>query len=416
MLAWRTDLTVKIQLSDILRSPHQTRSILEDEGLRELAESIRDNGLLQPIKVRPIEQGYELVYGHRRVAAMRLLGWTRCEAIVEEVDDRGSLVQSLIENLQREDLDVLEEARSYKTLAERGYTLREIAQLVKKPQGRISNRLSILRLPPEVQPLVMPGRGQHETTTEQGGLSLDSASRISSAAETSGEATALARKALDEELSSRQVRELTRLLNEKTDPSERQQLISESWRAMEGDLAQGQSDHAKNHTDTSSYEAFSTLVHRKLIWNLGRLNIDSFDHFTIGYSRRTLSQFIALLQIAEVDIVADVRHTPTSRFRPCFSKSNLRESLAEHGIDYRHWPELGVPPQVRRCFQDAADLEGLFGWYDSHIQPDLKVAKYNGELTTKRVAFMCVEFDPQSCHRHRIAICLEREGYALFDL
>jgi ParB family chromosome partitioning protein len=407
---------MEIELSDIIRSPHQVRTISGDEELRELAESIRDNGLLQPIKVRPTGQGYELVYGHRRVAAMRLLGWTRCEAIVEEVDDRDSLVQSLVENLQREDLDVLEEARSYRNLAERGYTLRQIAELVKKPQGRISNRLSILRLPPQVQQLVRFGRGQHETTTEQGGLSLDSASRIASAAETSSEAAALARKALDEKLSSRQVRELTRLLNGKSDPGRRERLIRESWQATERDLLRDPSDQTENDIYSPSYETFSTLVHRKLMWNLGRLDVESFDHFTIGYSKRTLDQFIALLRLAEVELVADVRYTPISRFRPGFSKSNLRDFLAEHGIGYRHCPELGVPPRVRRSFQNAADLDSLFSWYDSHIQPELKVAKYNIELATKRVAFMCVEFDPQSCHRHLIAIYLEKEGYSLLDL
>jgi ParB/RepB/Spo0J family partition protein len=407
---------VRIELSDVVQNPHQIRTIVEDDELRELAESIRDNGLLQPIKVRPTERGYELVYGHRRVAAMRLLGWTRCEAIVEEVDNRDSLVQSLVENLQREDLDVLDEARSYRSLVERGYTLSEIAELVKKPQGRISNRLSILRLPPQVQEFVRSGKGQHETTTERGGLSLDSASRISSASETPGEAIALARKALDEQLSSGQVRDLTRLLNKESDLGRRERLIREPWEATEIRPLRSESDHAQNYADNASPESFSTLVHRKLIWNLSRLELENFDHFTIGYSRRTLDQFIELLHLAQVELVADVRHTPISRFRPDFSKSNLRESLAKHHVGYEHWPELGVPPQVRRSFRNATDLEGLFNWYDSHIQLELKGARYSAKLASRRVAFMCVEFDPQSCHRHRISIYLEREGYVLLDL
>jgi hypothetical protein len=247
-------------------------------------------------------------------------------------------------------------------------------------------------------------------------LSLDSASRISSAAETSGEAIALAKKALEEELNSRQVRELTRLLNEKADSEQRQRLIRESWQVTEVSLAPGRRDHAKNRTDSSSHEAFSVLVHRKLLWNLRRLKTETFDHFTIGYSKRTLHQFIELIRLAGVDLVADVRYTAISRFRPDFSISNLSSSLAEHGIDYRHWPELGIPPHVRRSFQSTADLKGLFTWYDSSIQPELKVAKYSTELATQRIAFMCVEFDPQSCHRHRIAACLEQEGLALLDL
>ena len=93
---------MKIELAKIVKSSHQVRKVFDDEELQELAESIKDSGLLQPIKVRPIgQERYELVYGHRRVAAMRLLGWIKCESIVEEVSNHESLVQSLVENLQR---------------------------------------------------------------------------------------------------------------------------------------------------------------------------------------------------------------------------------------------------------------------------------------------------------------------------
>jgi ParB family chromosome partitioning protein len=125
---------MEIELSKIVKSPHQVRTITTDEELWELAESINGHGLLQPIKVRPTERGHELVYRHRRVAAMRLLGWTKCEAIVEGVTDEDSLVQSIAETLQRQNLGILDEARSYQILIERGYTLKEIAELVKKPQ------------------------------------------------------------------------------------------------------------------------------------------------------------------------------------------------------------------------------------------------------------------------------------------
>jgi len=407
---------MEIELNKIVQNPHQVRTISTDEELWELAQSIRDNGLLHAIKARPTDRGYELVYGHRRVAAMRLLGWTKCEAIVEEMGDEDSLVQSLAENLQRQDLDILDEARSYQALVDRGYTLDQIAELVRKAQGRISNRLSILRLPPQVQTLVKHRQGQHATTTEQGGLSPDSASRIASAVETPDEAIAIAQKALDERLNSREIRELTGLLKETSALHQREQIIRTPWETIARELEQDLNKQAESFPAVRKTEPLGILVHRKIVWNLRRLNLEQFDHFTIGYSERSIEQFIELLGLARVELLADVRRIPISQFRPEFSKSNLAEALARHGIEYVHWPELGVPTEIRRSFQDTADLDDLFTWYDSNIRPDLKLAQFDTELSSQRIAFMCVEFDPQSCHRHRIAACLERTGFRLLDL
>lgn len=402
---------MEIELSKIVENPHQVRPIFTNEELWELAESIKDNGLLQPIKVRPTNQGYELVYGHRRVAAMRLLGWTKCEAMVEDVSDEDSLVQSLVENLQRQDLDILDEANSYQLLIERGCTLKEIAELVKKPQGRISNRLSILRLPSQVQELVMPREGQHLTTTERGGLSPDSASRIASAVDTSEEAIALAQKAIDERLTSLEVRELTRAFKEASVPSEREKIVQENWSGIEREPKPNLQDQLRSRAVHAS-ESLSKMIHRKIVWNIQRLDLEQFEHFTIGYSERSIDEFIELLLLARVDLVADVRRVPVSRFKPEFSKSNLDEALARHGIEYVHWPQLGIPPEIRRSHQD----EKLFLWYDSHVQLDVQLKEHNSELVEHRIAFMCVEVDPQSCHRHRIAAWLEQIGYRLLDL
>lgn len=404
---------MEVELAKIAQSPNQVRTVYDDEELRELAESIRDNGLLQPIKVRPMGQGYELVYGHRRVAAMRLLGWTKCEAIVETVSDQDSLVQSLVENLQRQNLDILEEAHSYQVLVERGYTLNEIAELVRKPAGRISNRLSILRLPPQVQELVKPRVGQHETTTGRGGLSPDSASRIASAVRTPGEAITLARRAIDERLNSSEIRELTRLLKTTPDPSERKQIIREAGQVIaRGEAWISRDDRTSRSSAVSQSSSYSELIHRKIVWNIARLDIKRFDHFTIGYSERSLDHFIELLQLAHVELVADVRYVPISRFRPEFSKSNLAKALGKLGFEYAHWPELGIPPEVRRSVQN----EELFTWYDSNVRPKVQLAQHDSELSGHRIAFMCVEVDPQSCHRHRIASYLEQVGYRMLDL
>jgi ParB family chromosome partitioning protein len=403
---------MEVDLTKIVQSPNQVRAVFNDEELWELAESIKEHGLLQPIKVRPTDQGYELVYGHRRVSAMRLLGWTKCEAIVEGVAEENSLVQSIVENLQRQDLNILDEAHSYQILIDRGHTLKEIANLVKKPQGRVSNRLSILRLPSQVQKLVISRKGQHETTTERGGLSPDSASRIASAAKTPDEAVALAHKALNENLNSKEVRELTSLLKETPIPYQRKQIIHTAWQMTREEPGQKQERQMVKSSAASRTEPLNILMHRKIVWNLHRLHLDQFDHFTIGYSERTLDQFLEILHLARVELVADVRRVPISRFRPEFSKNNLDKILTEQGVKYSHWPELGIPSEIRNTLQTS----DLFAWYESNVQLELELAQHDPEMSTKRVAFMCVEVDPQSCHRHCIAAYLEKRGYQLLDL
>src|SRR5437764_8918033 len=101
---------MKIKLSAIHNSPYILREVVKDDDFLDLVASIKSQGLLQPIKVRPNNDGYELIYGHRRTAAMEQLGWDECEAIVESVTDDQAYVQSVIENIHRKDLTPLEEA------------------------------------------------------------------------------------------------------------------------------------------------------------------------------------------------------------------------------------------------------------------------------------------------------------------
>lgn len=403
---------MQVSLSDITHNPYQVREISTDEELQELADSIREHGLLQPIKVRPVSQGFELVYGHRRLAAMLLLGWASCEVLVDEVSDDDSLIQSIVENLQRKNLDVLDEARSYHTLVERGHKLKEIAELVKKPQGRISNRLSILRLPPEVQKLVRSRKGQHETTAEMGGLSADSASRIASAANMPEEAMALAEKIIDERLNSREVRDLTRLLKKVSESAQRNQILTTRWEVTAGQPQQLKNGRIEGQLSLGHTDSFSEEIHNKIVWNLHRLDLTEFDHFTIGYSGRSVEQFIELLQLAGVELLADVRHSPVSRFRPEFSKLNLKTVIMQHGISYAHWPDLGIPSEIRR----SSKTRDIFDWYDTNINPEFRLAKHDAQISKYRTAFMCVEVNPQSCHRHRIATHLEKTGLRLLDL
>lgn len=400
---------MKIRLDDIASNPNQIRTIRHDQELIELAASVSEHGLLQPIKVRPTDSGFELVYGHRRFAAMQLLGWTECEAIVNGVSNDESLVQSIAENLQRQDLDVLDEARSYRILRERGFTIKEIAELVNKPHGRISNRLSILRLPEEVQQLVQSRNTQHSTTTEMGALSADSASRIASAIETPEEAVLLAEKAIGENLNSQEIRALTNTLKSEKGSEYRQMILEQPWLSLvsDGAVTYRTPSEAQKRPDS-----IGALFHRKVLWNLHRVDLSKFDHFTVGYSERTPQQLLELLSMSQVSLLADVRCNPISRFRPEFSKSNLEQTMVRSGIRYLHIPELGIPSEIRRTM----NKESLFDWYNSNIQLDSVLQQYSELLGKERFAFICVELDPNSCHRHSISLFLERQGCKLLDL
>jgi len=125
--------------------------------LRELAVSIHEVGLIQPIVVRKLKNGYELVAGERRLRACQLLGLTEIPAILMELDDKHTAALSLIENLQRKNLNYFEEAKAYARLVnEFGLTQEEVAKKVGKSQSGIANKLRLLKLSPQVQKMISP--------------------------------------------------------------------------------------------------------------------------------------------------------------------------------------------------------------------------------------------------------------------
>jgi ParB family chromosome partitioning protein len=150
-----------IRVEDIRPNPFQPRKEFLPEDLEELTRSIQENGLLQPIMVRPAvgnRRGWELVAGERRLRAIGELGWEEVPALVREVDDQTLLVLALVENLQREALDPLEEAEGYRVLSESfGLTQGEIAQAMGKNRSTVANTLRLLQLPPSVRKLLASG-------------------------------------------------------------------------------------------------------------------------------------------------------------------------------------------------------------------------------------------------------------------
>lgn len=142
----------QIPIKNIRLNPFQPRKDFEPEKLAELMQSIKTYGLLQPVIVRTVEDGYQLVAGERRLRACSQLGWTEIPAVVRELSENAMATIALIENLQRENLSYLEEAAGYeRLLREFGLTQEVLAQRLGKSQSTIANKLRLLKLPEKVK-------------------------------------------------------------------------------------------------------------------------------------------------------------------------------------------------------------------------------------------------------------------------
>ncbi|AZO93590.1 ParB/RepB/Spo0J family partition protein [Iocasia frigidifontis] len=143
----------EVFIDQIEPNPYQPRQEFEDEYLEELANSIKENGVIQPITIRQIKpERYQLVTGERRWRASQLIGLKKIPAIIRKYDDQQMMETALIENLQREDLNPLEEAQAYqRMLDEFNMTQEEVAQKVGKSRSSIANTVRLLNLPPKIQ-------------------------------------------------------------------------------------------------------------------------------------------------------------------------------------------------------------------------------------------------------------------------
>lgn len=150
----------KINLDLIDPNPYQPRTEFNEEELVELAETIAQQGLIQPITVRKFNGRYQIVSGERRTRAARLAGWTTIDAYVHELlSDKKMAEWSLIENIQRVDLNAIEVAKSYEKLIENyGYTHDDLAKSVGKSRSAVTNALRLLKLPEQVQAWISEGK------------------------------------------------------------------------------------------------------------------------------------------------------------------------------------------------------------------------------------------------------------------
>ncbi len=149
----------EIDIDRIAPNPDQPRLQIDERSLEELAASIRENGVLQPILVRPLADGYQLIAGERRLAAAQRAGLLKVPAVVREVPDDKLLELALIENIQREQLNPIEEAQAYQHLIEQlDTTQEELAGRLSKERSTVANSLRLLKLPTTVRLLVAEGK------------------------------------------------------------------------------------------------------------------------------------------------------------------------------------------------------------------------------------------------------------------
>ena len=191
---------VEIPVARIQPNPYQPRRRIDDEALQSLAASITEHGVIQPIIVSETLDGYSLVAGERRLRAAALAGLERIPAVIRQVADHDQLELALIENLQRSDLDAIEEAHAYKQLIDEfGLSQELVATRVGRARSTVANTLRLLDLDPSLQEAVAEGRITEGHARALGGLAAEAQGRVLSTV-------------IEGELSVRQTEELVRRL------------------------------------------------------------------------------------------------------------------------------------------------------------------------------------------------------------
>lgn len=189
---------IELDLSLLRPNPYQPRKLFDDEALKELSDSIRENGVFQPIIVKKSIKGYEIIAGERRFRASKLAGKEKIPAIIRSFTDEKMAEIALLENLQRENLNALEEAMAYQNLINRlSLTQDEVAKKVSKSRSYVTNMIGLLRLPEEVQKLIASG-----------GISMGHA-RVLSKMEDETEIIKMAHEIVDKKLPVRTVEQMS---------------------------------------------------------------------------------------------------------------------------------------------------------------------------------------------------------------
>lgn len=200
----------KIMISQIRPNPYQPRKIFDDEALKELSQSIKQHGVFTPILVKKSIQGYDLIAGERRLRASKLAGKDDIPAIIVDLNDQEMMEIALLENIQRENLNGIEEAKAYEQLIQRlNYTQEQLANRVGKSREHITNTLRLLKLPEDVQEYVVQKKLSMGHVRALIGLKDEHMIRK------------IAKQAIDQGLSVRKVEQLVKDLQHKKESDKR---------------------------------------------------------------------------------------------------------------------------------------------------------------------------------------------------
>ncbi|MDD3570408.1 MAG: ParB/RepB/Spo0J family partition protein [Lachnospiraceae bacterium] len=266
-----SDLVIEIDINKIEPNPNQPRKRFEEGALESLAQSIEECGVIQPIILRKKEDYYELIAGERRWRASKIAGLKKVPAIVREMGDEALFEVALIENLQREDLNAIEEANGYKRLSDEfGLSQDDISKKVAKSRSAVANSMRLLNLDARVQNFVMEGKlsGGHARTL----LSL----------ENGDEQFEIAERILEDSLSVRQVESLVKYrLEHKKDSKEEKTEKATKFNVESFD-----------RVETDLKAILGTKVKLKSKQNKGKIEIEF-------YSDEDLDRLLGLIKKAE---------------------------------------------------------------------------------------------------------------------
>jgi len=287
---------MKIKISELRQGSYQTRTKMNGQPMTDLVESIGEVGLAVPIKVKPIQGGYEIVYGHRRVEAVKRLGLDEIESIVEELTDEQAMIQGLAENIQRDDLDPIDEANAYKRLQDEfGWSLRRIAKEVGKSNRHISGILALLNEPEEIQQMI--------TKDDRTGMVDDSDHNVVITewhvrnARQSGlegqDKTDVLKKASSEGLTAAQTRRVADAVKEADTPEKKQDLIDHPYEHYYHDKDRVWEEKVEIQAHKPTYKSFPEVK-----WILDFIKawtetVDRWDGATVKMSPEAM-RFLAM--------------------------------------------------------------------------------------------------------------------------
>ena len=259
------DKVVEIPISQLRANPYQPRKVFDEGAIHELAESIRQHGVIQPIIVRPVLRGYEIIAGERRFRASQYCGNATVPAVVRNFSDQQVMEIALIENLQRENLNAMEVAVAYQGLMDQfALTQEELSVKVGKSRSHIANFLRLLSLPEEVKDHV-----------SRGTLSMGHARAIAGIKDTTL-VKEIAKQCVDHEWSVRELEQAVSNLDRK--PSEPQKAKSKK------------KDPYIDHIEESLRERFRTTVKIKHNKDKGKIELNY-------YSKQDLERLLEILQL-----------------------------------------------------------------------------------------------------------------------